>query len=33
MTGNELHQLLIEKWGASFDVQLKRSHGKFWVQI
>ncbi|MEB3229814.1 MAG: DUF3067 family protein [Leptolyngbyaceae bacterium] len=33
MTGTELQQLLVDKWGVSFDVQLKRSHGKFWVQI
>ncbi|NEQ95398.1 MAG: DUF3067 family protein [Cyanothece sp. SIO2G6] len=33
MTGEELQQLLIGKWGVSFDVQLKRAHGKFWVQV
>ena len=33
MTGDELHQLLIAKWGVSFDVQLKRSQNKFLLQI
>ncbi len=33
MTGLELRQLLIEKWGASYDVQLRRTKGKIFVQI
>ncbi|NJN37792.1 MAG: DUF3067 family protein [Acaryochloridaceae cyanobacterium CSU_3_4] len=33
MTGEQLHQLLIEKWGRSYDVQLRRTQGKIFVQI
>ncbi|NJN29433.1 MAG: DUF3067 family protein [Synechococcales cyanobacterium RM1_1_8] len=33
MTGLELHQRLIEKWGRSYDVQLRRTQGKIVVQI
>lgn len=33
MTGRELHQLLLEKWGYSYDVQLRRSRGKVFVQV
>ena len=33
MTGQDLHQLLIEKWGRSFDVQLRRTQGKIFVQV
>lgn len=33
MTGNELHQLLIEKWGRSYDIQLRRTQGKIFVQV
>mgnify|MGYP001798419006 CR=1 FL=1 len=33
MTGEELHQLIVNKWGVSFDVQLKRGAKKFWLQI
>ena len=33
MTGEELHQLIVGKWGFSFDVQLKRGQSKFWLQI
>lgn len=33
MTGEELHQLIVSKWGFSFDVQLKRGQNKFWLQI
>lgn len=33
MTGEELHQLLLEKWGRSFDVQLRRVQGKIFVQV
>lgn len=25
MTGSDLHQLLLEKWGRSYDVQLRRT--------
>jgi hypothetical protein len=33
MTGLELHQLLIDKWGRSYDVQLRRTQGKILLQI
>ncbi|MEO0376532.1 hypothetical protein C1752_01264 [Acaryochloris thomasi RCC1774] len=33
MTGSELHQLLLEKWGRSYDVQLRRTQGKVFVQV
>jgi hypothetical protein len=33
MTGEELHQLLLGKWGRSFDVQLRRAQNKIFLQI
>jgi hypothetical protein len=33
MTGRELHQMLLAKWGCSFDVQLRKVKGKIYVQI
>lgn len=33
MTGQELHQLLLEKWGRSYDIQLRRVHDRIFVQI
>lgn len=33
MTGQELHQLLVTKWGRSYDIQLRRGEGKILVQI
>ncbi len=33
MTGEELHQLLLGKWGRSFDVQLRRAQNKLFLQI
>jgi Domain of unknown function (DUF3067) len=33
MTGHELHQLLLNKWGRSYDVQLRRTQGKIFVQV
>ncbi|MFM7425836.1 MAG: DUF3067 family protein [Elainella sp.] len=33
MTGEELHQLLLAKWGRSFDVQLRRSQNKVFLQV
>jgi hypothetical protein len=33
MTGDELHQLLLIKWGRSFDVQLRKVHGKIFLQV
>lgn len=33
MTGQELRQLLFEKWGRSYDVQLRRTQGKIFLQV
>ncbi|MEM7555179.1 MAG: DUF3067 family protein [Cyanobacteria bacterium P01_A01_bin.84] len=33
MTGKELHQLILNRWGRSFDVQLRRTQGKIFVQV
>jgi Domain of unknown function (DUF3067) len=33
MTGQELRQMLLDKWGRSYDVQLRRTQGKIFVQI
>jgi hypothetical protein len=33
MTGNDLQRLLLEKWGRSYDIQLRRTQGKIFVQI
>ncbi|MEO0969140.1 MAG: DUF3067 family protein [Cyanobacteria bacterium J06639_18] len=33
MTGKELRELLIGKWGYSYDVQLRRTQGKIFVQV
>lgn len=33
MTGQELRQLLLEKWGYSYDIQLRRTQGKIFVLV
>jgi hypothetical protein len=33
MTGSELRQILIDKWGFSYDVQIRRVSGKLFVQV
>jgi Domain of unknown function (DUF3067) len=33
MTGQDLHQLLLGKWGVSYDIQLRRNQGKILVQV
>ena len=33
MTGQELRQILLEKWGRSYDVQLRRTQGKLFLQV
>ena len=33
MTGQELHQLIVDKWGYSFDVQLRRVRNKIFLQV
>ncbi len=33
MTGEELRQLLLQKWGRSYDIQLRRTQDKIFVLI
>lgn len=33
MTGQELRQLLLDKWGRSYDVQFRRTQGKIFLQV
>lgn len=33
MTGKDLRQMLLAKWGRSYDIQLRRIHGKIFVQV
>ena len=33
ITGEQLHQLLLDKWGCSYDVQLRKVRGKILVQV
>jgi len=33
MTGQELRQMLLDKWGYSYDVQLRRVQGKIFLQV
>jgi len=33
MTGQDLRQLLLAKWGRSYDVQLRRTRGKMFLQV
>jgi Domain of unknown function (DUF3067) len=33
MTGTDLHQLLLSKWGRSYDIQIRRTQGKIFVQV
>ncbi|MBD2097430.1 DUF3067 family protein [Trichocoleus sp. FACHB-591] len=33
MTGRDLHQLILHKWGRSYDVQVRRTQGKIFVQV
>lgn len=33
MTGQDLRQLLLDKWGRSYDVQLRRTQRKVFVQV
>ncbi|MEM7771681.1 MAG: DUF3067 family protein [Cyanobacteria bacterium P01_E01_bin.6] len=33
MTGEDLHRLIIGKWGQSFDVQIRRVQDRFFVQV
>jgi len=33
MTGQELQQLILNKWGYSFDVQIRRFRDKIYLQV
>lgn len=33
MTGITLHQLIVDKWGYSFDVQLRRIKDRIFLQV
>jgi hypothetical protein len=33
MTGQELRKLLLDKWGYSYDVQIRRTQGKIFLQV
>jgi hypothetical protein len=33
MTGKELHQILLAKWGHSYDIQLRRGKSKVLVEV
>ena len=33
MTGQDLHQLLLDKWGVSYDVQLRKQPKKVFFQV
>lgn len=33
MTGEELQQILVEKWGCSYDIQLRQVKGRIFVQV
>lgn len=33
MTGQELHQLILAKWGYSFDIQFRRLQDQIFLQV
>ncbi|MGQ4650193.1 DUF3067 family protein [Lyngbya aestuarii] len=33
MTGQDLHQILLNKWGRSYDIQIRRTQGKIFLQV
>ncbi|MFZ4639861.1 MAG: DUF3067 family protein [Nodosilinea sp.] len=33
MTGSDLQVMVQDKWGYSFDLQLRRTQGKIWLQV
>jgi hypothetical protein len=33
MTGGELQQVLLKKWGCSYDIRLRRIKGRIFVQV
>jgi hypothetical protein len=33
ITGDRLHELILEKWGCSYDIQLRKVKGRIFVQV
>ncbi len=33
MKGKDLHQIILDKWGCSYDIQLRRIKGRIFVQV
>lgn len=33
MTGQELHQIIVSKWGYSFDLKFRRLHNQIFLQV
>jgi hypothetical protein len=33
MTGQELQELIVNKWGYSYDIQLRRIKGRIYLQV
>ncbi|HEY9631084.1 MAG TPA: DUF3067 family protein [Coleofasciculaceae cyanobacterium] len=33
MTGEDLHQLLLSKWGRSYDLQIRKGNDKVFLQV
>jgi len=33
MTGKDLHELLLEKWGVSYDLQIRKIKGRVFLQV
>ncbi len=33
MTGQDLHRLIVEKWGYSYDIQIRRVQNQIFVQV
>jgi hypothetical protein len=33
MTGQDLRQLLLNKWERSYDIQIRRTQGKIFIQV
>jgi hypothetical protein len=33
MNSQDLHRLILDKWGHSYDLQLRRSQGRIWIQV
>ena len=33
ITGDRLHEIILEKWGCSYDLQLRKVKGKIYIQV